>query len=591
MPPYKNSPFTSPFVFPLSNNPLADPSLLFRNRKKTVPKTKSAFPTKPSVVRDPITPDVTPEQIIEPETPDVVTETTAPKDEAPTSVFDKVGGAEGADTSVSDNTNQLRADEDVRKQEADDTMTEFEQMQQDFLGLETFAESEAGQQALADLDTVRESIRVLSEGDLASIKQAGVAAGLEYDPLIAEAREQKRLGMPKAIIGGGERGGFMSTQFAGAAALAPTEGGNFIGAGGELQNIQGVYDRNISMLQAKKQAAIAAAEGAHRTAIRTGKQQDFDNLKSAIDVARKASEDTLNLAQEKVDAVATFEKQKQARVEFGQEQEDREIEGVAGTLADSLAGLSNEEALNLIKKESEDKGVDFNRLLDAVNTEAEANAKFEADLTTKNFNIAKNLKKGEIYVDKDTGRIIEGTGDRNTIEVTRIVGNQKFKDIYEEIDGEYQLKQTLNQGKAFKSGGGSGGSGGGDLTDSNILSTANLVYEAAVDDEGNIRFDVLQDRIGDLEGGKEFRNAVQNMIFEVLSSPEEAGELEEEEVSAFDSAEEGNFLDFLFNPDRFARRKKESTEFTPERESIFLGEGDDADSFSDFGLSKTTTLK
>jgi len=129
----------------------------------------------------------------------------------------------------------------------------------------------------------------MGDSDRQRIEEAGRTAGYQYDPLINQAQEQKRQGMPKAVIAAGERGGFMNTQFSGRAALQSTEGGDFIGAGGQLESIKSAYDLNISNLQVQKSRAIAEAKSNMQNFITTGQQRDFDNAVTKYKLAQDAA--------------------------------------------------------------------------------------------------------------------------------------------------------------------------------------------------------------------------------------------------------------------------------------------------------------
>lgn len=172
------------------------------------------------------------------------------------------------------------------------------------LGATPFGQTEQGQADFKALQDIRAGLGTLSPEEQAQAERAGQQAGLQFDPLIGEAQEQKRKGMPKAVINAGERGGFMSTQFAGAAALGPTEGGDFVGAGGELENVKSVYDRNISNLQSQKKSAILNARAAAEQAIRTGKAADFDIANKLFTQAQQIHNNAITLAQEKVQAIS-----------------------------------------------------------------------------------------------------------------------------------------------------------------------------------------------------------------------------------------------------------------------------------------------
>ena len=166
--------------------------------------------------------------------------------------------------------------------------------------------------ALASLSAQRDTLKTLSQQDLAAIDQAGTEAGLAFDPLITEAEKAKRFGLPKALVGAGERGGLMNTQFAGAAALTPTEGGTFFGAGGELERIKSVYDDNISKIKANKEQAIAQAKIAARQAIISGKKDDFNIAVQLYNLARQSHQDALDLQAKKINALTAYQQERRA---------------------------------------------------------------------------------------------------------------------------------------------------------------------------------------------------------------------------------------------------------------------------------------
>ncbi len=142
--------------------------------------------------------------------------------------------------------------------------------------------------------------KILSTDDTKDIEKAGILAGQQYDPLIQKAREAKRSGLPKAIITAGERGGFMNTQFAGIAALVPTEGGDFLGAGGKLEEIKTKYDSIISNLQTQKERAIAAAKSAAKQAKLTGKKEDTDRAIIMYGLAKDKYQEALDMVDKKL---------------------------------------------------------------------------------------------------------------------------------------------------------------------------------------------------------------------------------------------------------------------------------------------------
>ena len=123
-------------------------------------------------------------------------------------------------------------------------------------------------------------------GEYESIRKAGESAAAQYDPLIMEAEKSKAQGMGKSLVAGGQAGGLMNTQFAGAAALRA--GQDWAGPGGILENVKSAYDLNIANLQAQKMAARNQAERAMEEYIRTGKSEDFANAQENFKLIQEA---------------------------------------------------------------------------------------------------------------------------------------------------------------------------------------------------------------------------------------------------------------------------------------------------------------
>jgi len=180
----------------------------------------------------------------------------------------------------------------------------------------TTAESEA--------EKLRKSLGLLTEDEEKQIKGEGESAYAQYLPLIQQTEEAKRKGLPKAVVGAGERGGFMSTQFAGGAALQPTEGGDFVGAGGELSNIKSEYDRNIALVVSEATRARQIAESAARQAIKTGKREDLNLMYQAIDRMKENFDKVEQQQKAKVDAIYQYSQWQQTTTTFKNALADRE---------------------------------------------------------------------------------------------------------------------------------------------------------------------------------------------------------------------------------------------------------------------------
>lgn len=180
------------------------------------------------------------------------------------------------------------------------------------------------EQGEAELSELAKGLGILSSEEEQQVKAAGESAYASYLPLIQDAEEGKRRGLPKATIGAGERGGFMSTQFAGGAALKPTEGGDFFGEGGVLNQVKSDYDRNILLANSEAKRARLMAEAAERQAIKTGKRQDYELAERAKERAKQTIMDVVNLNQKKADAIYQYSTFQQNAVTFRNSLEDRQ---------------------------------------------------------------------------------------------------------------------------------------------------------------------------------------------------------------------------------------------------------------------------
>lgn len=153
------------------------------------------------------------------------------------------------------------------------------------------------------LGKTRDYVNEITSADEATIASAGVQEGRRYAPIIAQAEEERRKGLPKALIQAGKVGGLMSSQFAGGAAGTPMAGETFFGVGGKLEEIKSAYDSSINNLRMKQQEAMSAAETMARQTLRTGKQADMDSLEKHYERLKSLREDQNTLMKEKLDAI------------------------------------------------------------------------------------------------------------------------------------------------------------------------------------------------------------------------------------------------------------------------------------------------
>lgn len=162
----------------------------------------------------------------------------------------------------------------------------------------------------ADLDAYNEQQKALlkqaelnrqgifTDAQQSQIADASKAIAAQFDAMIGESEAERTRGMGRAIIGAGQHGGLMNSQFAGAAALPgvqvapggpsnlPGATSGFIGAGGEFERIESSYTNTINKLKSQKEAAIATAEAAAKQAILTGNSEQFAQVQKMIENAR-----------------------------------------------------------------------------------------------------------------------------------------------------------------------------------------------------------------------------------------------------------------------------------------------------------------
>lgn len=188
-------------------------------------------------------------------------------------------------------------------------------------GLQSFGDTPQGQSMLNDINTLTNKLAsgVLSPEEQASVQEQADATRAQYDQLVAQAKQQKQQGMAKDIVGAGQRGGLMNTQFAGVAAVAPVNGGSFIGAGGELNRIQSEYDLNIQNIRAQQIQAVSETQRLAKEAIRTGRKEDLQAAEDAFTLAKSLNDDHNAMVAEKVKALADYKTQQLQYQQYARE--------------------------------------------------------------------------------------------------------------------------------------------------------------------------------------------------------------------------------------------------------------------------------
>ena len=168
---------------------------------------------------------------------------------------------------------------------------------------------------LARLTNEQAQSKILNKSELDAIDAAGEEARLAYETLVEEQQENRRKTLPSEIVRAGEKGGFLSTQQAGIAAILPTgkvAGEAFTGTtarsaefpdgqrgGGILDRKRQTLDRAVVLAKSKQQEAILAAKRAQRAAIMTGKRSDYDMSLNLAKLAQQFANDAQSAEMEK----------------------------------------------------------------------------------------------------------------------------------------------------------------------------------------------------------------------------------------------------------------------------------------------------
>lgn len=281
----------------------------------------------------------------------------------------------------------------------------------------------------------------------------------QYDPLIAKAKKDKLAGYGSSVVGAGERGGFMNTQFAGIGAIVPGVEDR-AGTGGKLAQIKSEYDYNIQQLEVAKQNAITQA----KQAISTGKKADYEKARAlyqnAQDIAMKQQQLT---EQSKLNALSA---QKTSL-----ENKSKEFDIIKEEVTPDITNRINAgEDPQTIIDDYTSKGYDINTINSALisyqqdkqkesllNTE-----KSQQILNTQASILAKTKKGGKINIPGVGDVEIVGVGEENKAPTTLKAGGKVYnyaggkwvdtgiKDT--EFTFENQIQALLSLGSLIKAG-------------------------------------------------------------------------------------------------------------------------------------------
>lgn len=319
-----------------------------------------------------------------------------------------------------------------------------------------FAETTA-----ADLKSMLEGLAPkTAETDIQKAEAAAAKAEeAKWAPLISEAQRQKEKGFAQATISVGERGGFMSSQMAGTAALVPTVGQDFSGAGGKLNEIESDYDNNISNLKAKSLQAIQAAKDQARAAIEGNDSKAYERAVELYKLAQDANSQAVELATKKVKLVSTYKEMEQARINFNTDSLDR-IASVGGSVPDQLKA----EADGLYGEGWTDLYVQAVQKSAAAQDEAS-----QLEAMKDIVDVLKSYPAGKtIPIGGDVYETIGSSSDTQTFKEEDRAGNITFVTV-DKRSGEVINKASGGKiGKGVSSSGGGGGSSNNPALESDI---------------------------------------------------------------------------------------------------------------------------
>jgi hypothetical protein len=234
-------------------------------------------------------------------------------------------------TSPLQSTYDLQQQESATRQQGQNRMNEINNLDTQFQNIapsdfdyiafgQTYAGSDAEKRVAEKEQRYSDVVnRNFDQAEQDRIKAAEDAARAKSEAAVREAEAQKTQGMAKNIVAAGQRGGFLNTQYAGLAALLPTEGGTFVGAGGELERIQSAYDANIADAKSNMEANIAEARSAAEKAIVDGAFTDLEIADRAYERAKTSFDDIQELQRQKRQDLISFEKTRRELLQYQRE--------------------------------------------------------------------------------------------------------------------------------------------------------------------------------------------------------------------------------------------------------------------------------
>jgi len=209
----------------------------------------------------------------------------------------------------------------------------------------------------------------------------------------------------------------------------------------------------VADLHAEEAGLILKAERANTACqfmVLNKKMQQLDELHTKkVELVNNLHD--MAIDQERM-AISRASEQREA-MKFEREEEESLIESVSGTIYGSLTGDTVSDQ-KLIEDASRQYGVDPNKLMQATNEYGQAQELTLLEIATTYYDAGRDLQRGETWTDPNTGVVIEGTGDHETLELEQVIGNTAYKVRYDVSDPANPVELfRLNLGAKWKGGG------------------------------------------------------------------------------------------------------------------------------------------
>lgn len=196
-----------------------------------------------------------------------------------------------------------------------------------------FATTPQGQQYYQDFAKAAQGALTLSEQQKEEAKQYGLAAGMRYDSLIADAKLKSQKGKASNFVQAAKSGGLDSSAWAGVAALvgAPAGVERLEGIGGALESMASAYDQVVANLESEKQQAIIAATQAREEYLLTRNKDSYKIASDLFDKAKSMYDDQIKLNMAKSETLRSYQEYLTKTTKDAYDAAENDIKTLAGS--------------------------------------------------------------------------------------------------------------------------------------------------------------------------------------------------------------------------------------------------------------------